>query len=140
MMPQAFFNSGLAAAVNDFTEKIDVKNLTVSVSTEGNETSIEEGKQIMAYRIIQECVQNVLKHANATRINISIIYTNCDIDITVEDNGTGFPIDTTLEGVGIKNIRSRVEYLNGKMTIESNPGLGTAFTFYMPAKESKFIV
>ncbi len=140
MMPQAFFNSGLAAAVNDFTEKIDVKNLTVSVSTEGNETSIEKGKQIMAYRIIQECVQNVLKHANATRLNISIIYTNGDIDITVEDNGTGFPIDTTMEGVGIKNIRSRVEYLNGKMNIKSNPALGTAFTFSIPAKTSKFIV
>lgn len=135
MMPQAFFNSGLSAAVKNFTDKIESSNLKVNFNAEGDEAVIDKSTQIMAYRIIQECVQNVLKHANASRLDITILFTNGEIDITVEDNGEGFDSGEIKEGVGMKNIRSRIDFLNGKMDIQSNKESGTAFIFYIPEKK-----
>jgi two-component system NarL family sensor kinase len=135
MMPQAFFNSGLSAAVKNLSGKIDSGDLRVNFSAEGDEAAIDKGTQIMAYRIIQECVQNALKHANAQRLDITILFTNGEMGITVEDDGTGFEREGMEEGVGMANIRSRVDFLNGKMDIQSNKETGTAFTFYIPAKK-----
>ena len=91
----------------------------------------------MIYRIIQECVQNVLKHAQATRLDIAMITANEELDITIEDNGVGFdaPSSDIIITTGLKTIQSRIAYLNGKLDLNSKPGIGTILAFYVPLNQ-----
>ncbi len=134
MMPQAFSQSGLTDAVKDFLDKIESAGLKTNFIAEGDFTKLAGNKALMIYRIIQESVQNVLKHAHATQLNISIYAENSEIDITIEDNGVGFESQNPAlsESQGLKNIRSRIEYLNGKAEINSQPGKGTVLAFFIP--------
>lgn len=136
MMPQAFAHSGITLSVKEFLDKIEKPGLKINFNAEGNFSIIKENTALMIYRIIQECVQNILKHANATLLDISMITSNNEIDVMVEDNGVGFDtvnIDMN-ETSGLKNIRSRVEYLGGRLDISTNPGMGTVMAFYIPLK------
>ncbi len=136
MMPRAFTRSGLTSAVKDFLEKIEKPGLKINFSTHGDFTNIKENTALMVYRIIQECVQNVLKHAKATNLDVSMIAENNEMDVTIEDNGVGFDLNTiNEESTGLKNIRSRIEYLSGKLDINSKPGNGTVTAFYIPLEQ-----
>lgn len=134
MMPQAFTHSGITLSVQGFLDKIEKPGLKVSFNHEGNFSIIKENTALMIYRIIQECVQNVLKHANATKLDISMMIANNEIDITIEDNGVGFNLLNVeiAETTGLKNIRSRVEYLNGRIDISTNADMGTLIAIYIP--------
>lgn len=83
--------------------------------------------EIMLFRIIQELLNNVIKHANATEAIIQFIRENERLSVIVEDNGRGF--DTLAKDeknhAGIATIQSRVNYLNGKMSIDSQKNVGT---------------
>ncbi|MEP7319294.1 MAG: sensor histidine kinase, partial [Panacibacter sp.] len=133
MVPQAFFKSGLTDALKSLVDKIENKNLRVIFSAEGNLANLEKNAELMIYRIIQECIQNVLKHAKASRLDIALIAEQNELDVTIEDNGTGFDLAAvTSDGLGMKNVYSRIEYLNGKIDITSAPGKGTAIALYIP--------
>jgi signal transduction histidine kinase len=138
MMPQAFSHSGLTDAVRDFLDKVPVRDLQIHFDAEGDFTAIKENTGLMIYRIIQEVVQNVLKHAKATTLDVAMIAENNECDITIEDNGVGF--DTTAadlkQSAGLKNIQSRIDYLNGKLEINSQPGKGTVLVLYVPLNHS----
>lgn len=137
MMPRSFERSGLTNTVKEFLDKISKDGLKINFSAEGNFTTIKESTALMIYRIIQECVQNVLKHAKATSLDINMIAENNEIDVTIEDNGVGFNINTiNQESTGLKNIRSRIEYLSGKLDINSRPGNGTVTAFYIPLQQA----
>lgn len=86
--------------------------------------------EIIVYRIVQELLNNILKHAAASEAFVQLIREGDRLNIVVEDNGRGF--DTTLaehsKGAGWINIRSRVEYLKGQVDIHSEPGKGTLVT------------
>jgi two-component system NarL family sensor kinase len=132
MMPQAFSKSGLTDAISDLIDKIDNNVLKVNFNVEGNPGNIDKDKEIMIYRILQECIQNVMKHAKAATLDISMIVGNNEVDFTIEDNGVGFDIKYMKENLGMKNIRSRIDFLNGKLDIDSKPGMGTIIAFYIP--------
>jgi two-component system NarL family sensor kinase len=88
---------------------------------------LDKATEIIIYRIVQELVSNILKHASASEAFIQLIREDHRLNIVVEDNGRGF--DTSLleksGGAGWANIRSRVEYLKGQMDLHSEPGKGT---------------
>jgi two-component system NarL family sensor kinase len=132
MMPQAFSKSGLTDAISDLIDKIDNNVLKVNFNVEGNPGNIDKDKEIMIYRILQECIQNVMKHAKAATLDISMIVGNNEVDFTIEDNGVGFDTKYMKENLGIKNIRSRIDFLNGKLDIDSKPRMGTIIAFYIP--------
>lgn len=132
MMPHAFERYGLINSVKDFLDKIHKKNLKINFNAEGDFSIIKENKSLLIYRIIQECIQNVLKHSSATRLDISMICVNNEADIMIEDNGCGFNTDEINYGTGLKNIQSRTAFLNGKSDINSTPGKGTVVAIYIP--------
>lgn len=134
MMPKSFAASGLTIAVKEFLDKIQKSNFRINFSAEGNFEGISESTALMIYRIMQECVLNVLKHANASRLDVSMISDNNEIDVMIEDNGAGFDInaDKVSTGIGMKNIRSRIEYLSGRLDITSSKEQGTLIAFYIP--------
>ena len=77
------------------------------------------------YRIVQESIQNIIKHAHATRSIISIVESTANYLIKIQDNGVGFKVSEVKKGIGLKNIQFRVNQMNGILTVNSNPKKGT---------------
>ena len=84
------------------------------------------------YRILQEAIHNINKHAEATTASISIILDERNICMAVQDNGKGFDDATVHDGIGLKNMRQRIKEVNGKITIQSTPNQGTNIFLAIP--------
>ncbi len=134
MAPNILLKAGLATAVRDFIDKIDARKLKVNLSTFGLKERLDQNIEMVLYRVIQEAVNNVIKHAEANTLDIQLSKDNEGINAMIEDNGKGFD-STALEkfdGIGLKNIRSRVEYLKGQVDFSSTQGAGTLVAIYIP--------
>jgi two-component system, NarL family, sensor kinase len=93
---------------------------------------LEKQSQFNIYRIIQEAVNNILKHADAKEISIQLINQNDHITIMIEDDGKGFDPQENKKGRGLKNIVTRSLWLKGNINIDSTPGRGTTITTEIP--------
>jgi signal transduction histidine kinase len=138
MMPNLLLKSGLGKAVADFIDKIDRRVLKVRLHTEGLNERLNETVEIVMYRVLQECVNNVIKHSGATELDISIIRDVDGISTTIEDNGKGFNSSqlNSDAGMGVRNMRARVEYVKGTIDFDSTPGNGTLVAIHIPLKET----
>jgi signal transduction histidine kinase len=134
MMPNALLKSGLATAVKEFIDKIDSRIIKINLYAEGLDERLDTDVETVLYRVIQECVNNVIKHSGATKLDISLIKDVDGVSATVEDNGRGF--DTSdkqkFEGIGLTNISSRVAFLKGTVDFDSSPGKGTLVAIHVP--------
>lgn len=88
--------------------------------------------KINLYRILQECFQNINKHANASQVFIKFEKSKTSIILNVQDNGTGFDFLKKKKGIGLSNMIERTKDSNGIMNVDSNPGKGTELNFEMP--------
>lgn len=134
MMPNALLKAGLASAIREFINQIDQKIIKVNLHSEGLSERLDGNTETVLYRVIQECVNNVIKHAAATQLDISLIRDADGISATIEDNGRGFDTGdaTKNNGLGLKNIQARVEYLKGTVDFDSAPGKGTLVAIHVP--------
>ncbi len=134
MMPNVLLKSGLGKAVAEFLDKIDQKVLKVTLHTEGLNEHIEATTEIVLYRVLQESVNNVIKHSGASELDLSLIKDADGISATIEDNGKGFDSKHLSEkaGLGLKNMKARVEYLKGTIDFDSAPGRGTLVAIHIP--------
>ena len=134
MMPNALLKNGLANAIREFIDKIDNRVLRINLHTEGLNERLDSNVETILYRVIQECVNNVIKHSGANVLDISLIKDTDGIAATVEDNGRGFDISDRQksEGIGLKNLNSRVGFLKGKVDFDSAPGRGTLIAIHVP--------
>jgi signal transduction histidine kinase len=128
MMPEVLMKLGLTNAVKDLCDSISAgKLLSVSLEVHGMEKRLNATTEIMLFRIIQELLNNIIKHARATEAIIQFVRENERLSVTVEDNGLGFNTQTSDEKgqAGIDSIKSRVNYLKGNLNIESHQNVGT---------------
>ncbi|MEO7393847.1 MAG: tetratricopeptide repeat protein [Chitinophagaceae bacterium] len=134
MMPNALQKNNLGVAIGDFADKLSNKNLQVHVSAQGLDKRMDANIETVLYRVIQECVNNAVKHAGASTLDISLIRDNDGISGTIEDNGKGFDTNDKeqYKGIGLKNIISRIEYLKGTVDFDSAPGRGTVVALHVP--------
>lgn len=130
MMPEALVKFGLDTALKDFCNDIS-KSGALQVSYQSismQKAQVEQTTSITIYRIVQELINNSIKHASAKTAIVQVSKSETGISITVEDDGKGF--DTAalknVKGMGWSNIQSRVEYLKGKADVQSEPGKGTS--------------
>jgi signal transduction histidine kinase len=128
---------GIRQAAEEEGQRINRAGLLlVSVTSEGSERDITEDKQLILFRIIQECLQNCVKHADATSVNIGFTWYPDQLRVRVRDDGKGFDPETTLKGpakgLGLQNIRNRARLTGGSGIISSKPGEGTTVTVMMP--------
>jgi len=93
---------------------------------------IPDDLKLNIYRVIQEQLNNVYKHASASRVQIKMYFEDNQIHILINDNGIGFEIGIKKSGVGIVNIINRVESFNGKVNFETNPGVGCKLEIHIP--------
>ena len=130
MMPEALVKFGLDTALRDFCSDINQTGvLQVSYqSINLGEHHFDQTTAITVYRVVQELVNNIIKHASAKQAIVQLSMTNNRLQVTVEDDGKGF--DTAIlsrsGGIGWTNIQNRVEFLKGKLDISSAEGKGTS--------------
>jgi two-component system sensor histidine kinase UhpB len=111
-------------AKDDLTIELDLQNIS--------EEQIEDRRKLTVFRIVQEQLNNIVKHARATRVLIRLSMEGENIVMTVADNGVGFDVSRHRKGVGITNIISRTELFNGKVEIQSQPGEGCILSISLP--------
>jgi signal transduction histidine kinase len=103
-----------------------------TASEEVNWERVSNKVKINLYRIVQESMQNIYKHAKATKMSVAISLLNDDICLEVSDNGKGFDTSRQRRGIGLKNITSRVKDLKGSVVFESKSGKGTTVRVFLP--------
>ncbi len=130
LMPEVLLNQGLASAVQAYCEKMMSKaSTTIAFQAIGKRPFVTSAFDLPIYRIIQELVHNIIKHANATQALVQLNFQeDGTIDITIEDNGSGLPREALEKstGMGLKNMKERVSDLGGKLDIQSSPETGTS--------------
>lgn len=130
MMPESLQKFGLDAAIRDFCAGLNNKSglKVVYQSYEMGQLTIPNTTCITIYRVIQELLNNILKHAAASEAVVQASNENKKLLITVEDNGKGFDpaILELSEGIGWANIKNRLAYIKGKVDIQSEAGKGTS--------------
>jgi signal transduction histidine kinase len=125
MMPEALVRFGLTDALADFCDHLQSSgHLAVHFQAFGLEKRLDQDTEIVVFRIVQELVNNVVKHANASQVIVQVIRDEQRVHLTVEDDGQGFdPAKLQVApGIGWLNIQSRVNYLGGNLELQS--GLG----------------
>lgn len=127
MMPEALMKLGLQQALQDYCDGFAESQLfKIKSEFHGLEKRMDSATEVVVYRIVQELLNNALKYSGATNMLAQVIRNESNLSITVEDNGKGFDKEAVLSGSGLKNVRSRVDYLKGQMDIKSAPGQGTS--------------
>jgi len=128
MMPEVLMKMGLTEALQDFCNNINSgKLLNITLQAFGMEKRLNSSTEIMLYRIVQELINNIIKHAYATEALIQINREQNRLSLIIEDNGRGFDTKEAEEkrSMGIATVKSRVDYLNGRLTIDSRKNIGT---------------
>lgn len=134
LMPRTLEEGGLIPALNELASKVtNAGSVKVFLHVHDMDKFVlEKQSQFNIYRIVQEAVNNILKHAAATEINIQVIGQTDHITIMIEDDGKGFNPETNKSGRGLKNIVTRSLWLKGNINIDSTPGKGTTITTEFP--------
>jgi len=126
---------GLYASVEQEVERIKRTGIyEVQLNCEGEERTLDHQREVILFRVLQECLQNVLKHSEAKLLNINFKYSNKSLSIQIKDDGKGFllqPVNGSY-GLGLMNIRNRIQLINGQIDIQSAPGAGTGIFIQLP--------
>ncbi|WP_353196760.1 sensor histidine kinase [Parapedobacter defluvii] len=132
MMPSMLTNYGLAEALREYCDKLKRAGCPIFFQAFRYENSMEQPRQLLLYRIVQELVNNCVKHAHPKEILVQLQQTDEAITLTVEDDGVGFDTAEPYAGAGLRNVAMRVGLLHGTLEIRSDIGVGTTFTVECP--------
>jgi two-component system NarL family sensor kinase len=144
LMPEILLQEGLTKATALFCERVRKGHtLEINFETWGVSPALPADFELAVYRIIQELVHNILKHAAARTAIVQIVYHERQLCVTVEDDGNGMLIHPdACDGMGLKTIRERMNSLNGELQIESTPGQGTSIhiEFTLKQNTSRYVI
>ncbi len=127
-MPSGLTEYGLTRVLEQLVKKVnDSRQLHVELVISESDERLNTSLEIAIYRMIQEVLNNMIKHSKANSIEVNLDYTGDKILLYMRDNGIGFNTKNIEHstGIGWKNIFSRVYMMNGEINIESSPGNGT---------------
>ena len=137
LMPPAFRNHQFAEAIDHFlndlqhTTQLDI---SYEIFPRQDIEAIDPTLKNDLYRIIQEVLNNTIKHADARSVDLQLILHDDFLSLIVEDDGKGFDVEKHPPGIGLKNIRARLELHQGQMSIDSHSNRGTSTDIYIPMK------
>lgn len=136
LMPQTLIQHGLLPALQEMAIRLNqTGKITVTVNGFDLPARMTEVYEISLYRVVQEWINNIIKYAQASTIEVQLIGHEEEINITIEDNGKGFDPDQLElnKGNGWKNIKSRVNLIKGDVEVDSSPQRnGTTFMMHIP--------
>lgn len=140
LRPMALDDLGFIPAIKRYVADFSEKNgLPVKITIYGEEKRLKPAMEVALFRLVQESLNNVLKHAKATEVNLVIRMGDKDVAVVVKDNGVGFDLEKVMEekkgkSFGLIGMRERVEMLEGKLEIKTAPGKGTEVWILIPIK------
>ncbi|GEJ47432.1 ATP-binding protein [Chryseobacterium sp. ON_d1] len=134
LMPDLLTKYGLEVAIQEFASRISNNALEIHTEFINYSSSLSKEKELIIYRIIQELVNNAIKHADTSEIIIQISEEENQLNLTVEDNGKGFDLADldVKKTAGFHNIELRVQFLKGTMNITSELNIGTSIELQIP--------
>ena len=137
MMPETLIRFGVETAMKDLCDSLQTPSLRIDFQAYQLDKDLTQPVQITIYRIVQELLTNAAKHSGASNILVQCSQNEGRIFITVEDDGRGFDTRSLEQkrGLGLSNIRNRIDYLNGKFYIQSQQGEGTIVNVEVNAHE-----
>lgn len=135
LVPPTLRDLGFVDAINDLLDSLrPAKKINIEFSyPEMEDDVLNDQLKLALYRIIQEQVNNILKHASADKVIITLDVKGEAITLSIKDDGVGFDTMSVKKGIGIMNIRNRVELLGGSVQINSAPGEGCEVLLMLPA-------
>jgi signal transduction histidine kinase len=129
---QALMKGGLKQALDDYCHNLFPPSVSVEIQVLGDESVLPANLQLVLYRIAQELLHNVYKHAHATEVIVQLVHLEHELRLTVEDNGLGMQEQDELgNGIGLENVRARVKAFKGSIHIETGAA-GTAVHIAFP--------
>lgn len=133
LMPEVLHKYGLEEAIRLHCRSVSNKTLEVHFQSYNLHKKISSNAELIIYRIVQELLNNAVKHAGCTEILTDLSQDEKSMTITVEDNGKGFsPPGQSKDGMGLSNIQLKVTALEGKIELTTEPGTGTTMTIELP--------
>ncbi|MGS4346843.1 histidine kinase [Myroides odoratus] len=134
LMPDLLLKYGLEEALKEYANRMSTDQLDIDVQFLGYTHTLTQDKQLLVYRIIQELVNNALKHAHPQQIIIQFVENETSYMVTIEDDGCGFDLTQVQQAksAGLHNIQSRVQFLKGELHLHSELNLGTSIDFQFP--------
>jgi signal transduction histidine kinase len=138
LMDPSIGDLGLLDSINDLVENINItRKLHVSLSAASDiDRYLDESQKLMIFRIIQEAMNNTIKYAQATSVQLSLRIHNKNVELMIADDGKGFEVENVKKGAGLKNIQNRVYLTGGKLIIDSAPGKGCKIVIKFPLNKS----
>lgn len=141
LTPVLLNDMGLEAAIKDMLErKLDTQQISFNFSFNVKISRIDKNVEVIIYRILQELINNTIKHATANHVNVLVVQKGDELYISQTDNGTG--LDKTIlsdakKGFGLKSIMNRLHILNGVFEVFSSPESGTKVLMNIPLNGAK---
>jgi signal transduction histidine kinase len=137
LRPSSLADRGLLSTLQRYiTDYQAFFRLAVELHLPENLPSLSKDEELQTFRIIQEALQNIQKHARATLVAVQIAAEEGAVVVTIQDNGRGFVPQqneiTTLSGAGLRGMKERAAAVGGELEVTSNLGNGTAIRFSLP--------
>lgn len=133
LTPEAFNHTGLASSIKEFCTRLDGKGQKVLYDESGRSVFWKDDRALMVYRIVQELVNNAVKHARANTIRVRLRWSAQALDVEVSDDGVGFVLnDKVRSGVGWWNITNRSNKIGAKLLVKENSPKGAAIELTVP--------
>ena len=137
MMPRALKELGIIPALNDLLEgSLALSNIKYSLEHFNIKERLPKKIEVTIYRIIQELINNIIKHSKADEVSVQLFNTNNTAILIVEDNGVGFSSKESKKGIGLLNISSRLDLVKGDVNFEPSPKSGTLVTIKIPLENA----
>ena len=132
---------GLVEALNQHVDRFSRETGTSASFSASDNIDLNPLAEVTVFRLVQECLGNVQRHAEASQVEVRLLTTAHKLEVTVGDDGRGFDpaeiaSDARKEGMGLINMRERAEILNARLSVESRPGNGCHIRLSIPLKEA----
>jgi signal transduction histidine kinase len=135
---EIILNNGIIVALEHEQNQLKESGLfEILFSTTGNLVYLDNNTDLVIFRIVQEVLNNIVKHASASIINIHLHYSDDFLSIEIDDNGKGFIVDANYRGTGVQNIKKRTALLKGDLEIKSIENTGSSIKIKIPLYENR---
>jgi two-component system sensor histidine kinase DegS len=136
LRPMALDDLGLVPTLHKYVDKMKASHeIGIDLKIIGEEPALPSAMTVALFRLAQEAITNVLKHAQATYLEIRLEFASSAVNLVVRDNGKGFDPDEKKDGFGLLGMKERVKLLEGKIKFESRAGWGTRVMIHIPLQE-----
>jgi PAS domain S-box-containing protein len=140
LSPPILYDLGLEAALEWLVELVrEQHGIRIEVQSDRNPKPLEDQARVLLFQSVRELLVNVIKHANAKNVKVSVVREGAELQVKIEDDGLGVGISpesplVSPHGFGLFSIQERLRHLGGHLSVESEPGRGTRVTLVMPLK------